>query len=136
MIQFRLEAYEEKKRIEFWIQEAFGYIQDVNDLVFIAEEAGEILGACVFSYQIGAADTAIVKSIYIIPEERSRNLGDGLIRSTLHYLELHGVKNVKFISNDRVALFYKSEGFVFVNEDEYVTKLPDFFLKPCKGNGK
>lgn len=136
MIQFRLESYEEKAKHALWINNAFEYAVQLEDLVFIAEESGRLLGTCVFAYQSGAADTAIVKSIFIAPEARNQNFGDGLIRSTLHYLDRQGVKNVKFISNRDLAPLFRSEGFVFVNEGEFVTKLPDFFLKPCKGNGK
>lgn len=136
MIQFRLERYEEKSQSAQWVKEAFGYVLDPEDWVFIAEESKRIIGTCVFAYQTGAAEAALVKSIYILPEERGQNFGDGLLRSTLHYLELQGVKNVKLLSNIGVYEFYLSEGLENVKENEFVTKLPDFFLKPCKGSGK
>lgn len=136
MIAFKLSTYNEKEDLNNWTQMHCAYELSVSEYAYVALEQGNCLGVCIFEYKEGALEEACIKGIYIDPDQRRFKIGDGLIRSTLHYLERQSVKNVTLLTNPLVEPFYIYEQFEKVDAQTYQVTLPDFFLRPCKGSQK
>lgn len=133
MITFKWVEFEERAAMVNFMKSSFGYEENASDYFFGVYEQGAILGTCLFEYDTQARDRATIRGVFIREDLRRMKLGDGLIRSTLHYLEKQGVSEVKLLTNPAVAPLYNYEGFQKETSEQYVTKLPEFFLQPCKG---
>lgn len=130
--------------------------ESLNDLLeckaFVVEDGNRVMGLC--TYEFLNEHLAVVRSIYITPEERGNKFGDALIRSVLNSIEIHGRNHVIFLGNSDELKFYSHVGMEPFDEsvlalDGVKSKLPigfdplnglylnsikDFFAKPCKGH--
>lgn len=136
MITFKWVEFQDRPEMVAFMKTSFGYEENASDYLFGVYERNEILGTCLFEYDPLAKDKAIVKGLFIREDQRRMKLGDGLIRSTLHYLERQDITEVKLLTNPLINPLYDFEGFEIKTTVHYVTKLPDFFLKPCKSSIK
>lgn len=121
---------------------------------FVVQDSERTVGFC--AYEFLSDETAIVRMIYIVPEERGNQFGDALIRSVLNSIEIHGRDRVIFMGNSDELAFYAHEGMkaidagFILSEDLknlstidlealnglYLSSIKGFFSKPCKGHGK
>ena len=117
----------------------------------LSEERGQILGISVLRKL--SDNFAVVEGIYIIPSERGLGLGDGLLRSTLNYINLQGLDKAILLSDKIIEDFYIHEGLKPLSQlDEYPSTTPEghfsrevminsfycdlneFFSRRCKGS--
>lgn len=120
--------------------------------VFVVQDSERIVGFC--AYDFLSDETAVVRMIYIVPEERGNKFGDALMRAVLNSIDIHGRDRVIFLGNSNELKFYAHEGMdvidaVFLLSDDLSGRLPinletleglclpsvnAFFSKPCKGH--
>lgn len=129
-----------------------------NDLwkckAFVVQDSERIVGLC--AYEFLSDETAVVRMIYIVPEERGNKFGDALMRAVLNSIEIHGRDRVIFLGNSSELNFYAHEGMeaiddAFLLSDDLRDRLSinlealeglclpsvkAFFSKPCKGHGR
>lgn len=83
----------------------------VDDLIFIAEEDGEILGACQAGYD---GHRGWLYGVAVSPAQRRRGIGAKLVETAVHSLSDRGCRKVNLqirAGNTAVAEFYESLGF-------------------------
>lgn len=83
----------------------------VDDLIFVAEDNGNIIGACMTGYD---GHRGWLYAVAVSPEYRRKNIGTQLINFALQSLKSRGCikANLQIRStNSKVASFYKSLGF-------------------------
>ena len=83
----------------------------VDDLIFVAEEGGEILGACMAGYD---GHRGWLYAVAVSPDHRRRGTGTALVNFALDALREIGCKKVNLqirADNTAVAEFYNALGF-------------------------
>jgi ribosomal protein S18 acetylase RimI-like enzyme len=83
----------------------------VDDLIFIAENEGEIVAACMAGYD---GHRGWLYAVAVDPAHRRKGIGEKLVRHTMHFLKELGCIKVNLQirpSNTEVAAFYRSLGF-------------------------
>ena len=83
----------------------------VDDQIFVAEENGEIIGACIAGYD---GHRGWLYAIAVLPGHRRKNIGGQLVSFALQALKSRGCIKVNLqirATNIEVASFYKSLGF-------------------------
>lgn len=83
----------------------------VDDLIFIAEEKGQILGACQAGYD---GHRGWLYGVAVAPDQRRRGIGTRLVNTALEALSQRGCGKVNLQirqGNTAVAEFYKKQGF-------------------------
>ena len=102
------------------------YISFKENFIYIAViEDRSILG--ISQIEIASNETALIKFIFINEENRKEGLGDGLFRSTLHYLLRNGYENVLIQACDEIEqfLYKRTQGLSEFNGfTELVPKSP------------
>ena len=84
---------------------------DVDDLIFVAESNGAIIGACMAGYD---GHRGWLYAVAVDPAHRRKGIGEKLVKHAIQALrELGCIKvNLQIRStNTEVAAFYKSLGF-------------------------
>ena len=115
----------------------------------------EFIVAFVNSKSLGFAQIVLDESIaeirmlYVNPDARQQGMGDGILRTTLNYLEKQGYRWVMVRNNDNLKDFFIKKGFKsldssnillelgsipsnYQNSESYYCNIPDFFEKGCK----
>ena len=83
----------------------------VDDLIFVAEENGEILGACMAGYD---GHRGWLYAVAVAPDQRRRGVGQSIVRAAMSCLKELGCIKVNLqirASNYEVQAFYGSMGF-------------------------
>lgn len=83
----------------------------VDDLIFIAEERGQILGACQAGYD---GHRGWLYGVAVSPEHRRRGIGTRLVDTAVEALRGRGCRKVNLqirSGNSAVAAFYQTLGF-------------------------
>ncbi len=83
----------------------------VDDLIFVAEEDGEILGACQAGYD---GHRGWLYGVAVSPDRRRRGIGTNLVETAVQSLNERGCGKVNLqirAGNTAVADFYESCGF-------------------------
>ncbi len=83
----------------------------VDDLIFIAEDNGNIIGACMAGYD---GHRGWLYAVAVLPECRRKNTGTQLVNFAMQALKTLGCIKVNLqirSTNTEVASFYKSLGF-------------------------
>ena len=83
----------------------------VDDLIFVAEEDGLILGACQAGYD---GHRGWLYGVAVCPDQRRRGIGSRLVETALQSLSELGCGKVNLqirAGNTQVADFYRSLGF-------------------------
>ena len=83
----------------------------VDDLIFVAEEDGEILGACQAGYD---GHRGWLYGVAVSPDQRRRGIGTNLVETAVQSLNERGCGKVNLqirAGNTAVAEFYESLGF-------------------------
>lgn len=83
----------------------------VDDLIFVAEQEGKIIGACQAGYD---GHRGWLYGVAVSPEKRRRGIGTELINKAVEALREQGCGKVNLqirAGNTAVAKFYKSLGF-------------------------
>lgn len=121
---------------------------------FVVLDGGRTIGLCLYDFL--KPDLALMRLIFISPSFRGLKLGDGLLRSTLNSIEIHGGNAVIFEGGSEELSFYLHEGMtslIDVNDEEmarvkaaystqsarlyaFCSSIASFFDKPCKGGSK
>lgn len=86
-------------------------------------EGGQMLGCTKFN-RLSEGYSAI-EGIYVIPSERGMGLGDGLLRATLNYLQLHGFEKAIMLSDKATEGFYAHEDLALTNQNKDYSKLQE-----------
>ena len=84
---------------------------EVDDQIFVAEDGGRIVGACMAGYD---GHRGWLYSVAVMPEQRRQGIGQGLIEKAMNALKEIGCIKVNLqirASNQGVRAFYKSLGF-------------------------
>jgi len=126
----------------------------VDNRFFVIDDGESIIGFC--AYTFATPELAHIKAIYVAPNERNNNFGDGLFRSVLNSIEINGGVHVILSGNETELAFYAHEGLSSVglsreglssevhsvinplqNETfSYLESIKSYFDKPCKGQLK
>ena len=83
----------------------------VDDLIFIAEQDGKIIGACQAGYD---GHRGWLYGVAVSTKQRRRGIGTRLVESAIQALEERGCKKVNLqirSGNKQVADFYRALGF-------------------------
>ena len=83
----------------------------IDDLIFIAEVNGTIVGACMAGYD---GHRGWLYAVAVLPEFRRKNIGTQLVDFAMQALKSKGCKKVNLqirSTNTKVASFYQSLGF-------------------------
>ena len=83
----------------------------IDDLLFVAENKGRIIGACLAGYD---GHRGWLYAVAVASDYRRQGLGRGLVRHALRALAQIGCIKVNLqirASNEAVAAFYRSVGF-------------------------
>ena len=83
----------------------------IDDLIFIAEVKGAIVGACMAGYD---GHRGWLYAVAVLPEFRRKNIGTQLVDFAMQALKSKGCKKVNLqirSTNTKVASFYQSLGF-------------------------
>ena len=84
---------------------------EVDDQLFVADEKGKIVGACMVGYD---GVRGWLYSVAVSPDQRRRGIGQKLIRNAMEALKSAGCTKVNLqirASNHEVRAFYESLGF-------------------------
>ena len=84
----------------------------VDDLIFLAESKGELIGACMAGYD---GHRGWLYAVAVDPGHRRKAVGKKIVRHTLQALKALGCIKVNLqirSTNTEVAAFYRSLGFV------------------------
>ena len=87
----------------------------VDDLIFVAEDNGSIIGACMAGYD---GHRGWLYAVGVLPEHRRKHVGTQLIHFAMQALKSLGCKKVNLqirSTNTQVASFYQSLGFAHEN---------------------
>jgi ribosomal protein S18 acetylase RimI-like enzyme len=83
----------------------------VDDLIFVAEDNGSIIGACMAGYD---GHRGWLYAVGVLPEYRRKHIGTQLVAFAMQALRSLGCKKVNLqirSTNTQVASFYQSLGF-------------------------
>jgi len=83
----------------------------VDDLIFIAEQQGRLIAACMAGYD---GHRGWLYAVAVSQENRRAGIGGALVKYTIRSLEDIGCKKVNLqirVSNTQVKSFYESLGF-------------------------
>ena len=83
----------------------------VDDLIFIAESEGELIGACMAGYD---GHRGWLYAVAVDPSHRRKKIGEKLVQHAIQALKQRGCIKVNLqirSTNTEVAAFYKSLGF-------------------------
>ena len=83
----------------------------VDDLIFVAEDSGSIIGACMAGYD---GHRGWLYAVGVLPEHRRKRVGTQLVDFAMQALRTRGCKKVNLqirSTNTKVASFYQSLGF-------------------------
>lgn len=83
----------------------------IDDMIFIAEVKGAIVGACMAGYD---GHRGWLYAVGVLPEHRRKQVGTQLVDFAIHALKTKGCKKVNLqirSTNTKVAAFYQSLGF-------------------------
>ena len=84
---------------------------EVDDQIFVADDQGKIVGACMVGYD---GHRGWLYSVAVSPDHRRRGIGQKLIRGAMEALKSAGCTKVNLqirASNHEVRAFYESLGF-------------------------
>ena len=84
---------------------------NVDDLIFIAQSEGELVGACMAGYD---GHRGWLYAVAVDPAHRRKNIGKLIVQHTLQSLKELGCMKVNLqirSTNTEVAAFYQSLGF-------------------------
>ena len=84
---------------------------EVDDLIFVAEQEGRLVGACMAGYD---GHRGWLYAVAVANECRRRGIGEALVRYTLEQLKAAGCIKVNLqirSSNKAVGSFYRALGF-------------------------
>jgi ribosomal protein S18 acetylase RimI-like enzyme len=116
-------------------------LRDASDMahVMVAEDAGLILGVCIwiitYSTWRGAKGVYIC-DLFVLEHARGRKVGDKLLRTTLIAAQKCGASFVKMeveTVNTRAQEFYRRLGFTQKSEDQFFVLEPEAFSALIKG---
>ena len=83
----------------------------VDDLIFVAEHEGKLVGACMAGYD---GHRGWLYAVAVLKEQRRNGTGAALVKYTMQSLKDIGCRKVNLqirATNTEVASFYKSLGF-------------------------
>jgi ribosomal protein S18 acetylase RimI-like enzyme len=83
----------------------------VDDLIFVAEDKGRIIGACMAGYD---GHRGWLYAVAVLPDFRRKYIGRQLVEFAMQALKTLGCKKVNLqirSTNTKVASFYQSLGF-------------------------
>lgn len=100
------------------------------DTTYVVVEREEVLG---FAYYNLYDNDIYLDHLFIKPNQRLNYFGDSLFRTLLNALQLQGVKHVFMRQDERYDFFLKKEG-IFLENNEYLIDLHEFFNRKCKGS--
>ena len=121
---------------------------------FSVDDGRDLLGFSIFEFI--TPSIAIFHTLYVSPQERGHQFGDGLFRATLNGIEIRGGAHVIFLNVEALGRFYDREGIPTGIREElsgsgvpiamlhtlenhpfhYLHDIAEFFSKPCKGHLK
>jgi ribosomal protein S18 acetylase RimI-like enzyme len=107
--------------------------------VTVAEEAGNMLGVCLWTLAFSSwrgAKGIYVSDLYILPEARSRKIGEAILREVVKQADALGAKYVKMEVDENnlgAQRFYERLGFVNKPEDRFYVLEPSEFAKMAEG---
>ena len=84
---------------------------NVDDLIFIAQSEGELVGACMAGYD---GHRGGLEAVAVDPAHRREGVGENLVRHTMRPLKELGCIKVNLqirSTNTAIAAFYQSLGF-------------------------
>ena len=84
---------------------------NVDDLIFVAESKGELIGACMAGYD---GHRGWLYAVAVDPAHRREGIGENLVRHTMRALKELGCIKVNLqirSTNTAIAAFYQSLGF-------------------------
>lgn len=84
----------------------------VDDLIFVSEQAGKLIGACMAGYD---GHRGWLYSVAVLQEQRRSGAGAALVKHAIQSLKELGCIKVNLqirSTNTEVAAFYKALGFV------------------------
>ena len=83
----------------------------VDDLIFVAEDSGSIIGACMAGYD---GHRGWLYAVGVLPQHRRKHIGTQLVNFAMQALKSLGCRKVNLqirSTNTEVALFYQALGF-------------------------
>jgi ribosomal protein S18 acetylase RimI-like enzyme len=107
--------------------------------VTIAEEAGSMLGVCLWTLAFSSwrgAKGIYISDLYVQPEARGRKIGEALLQEVVKQADQVGAKYVKMEVDENnlgAQRFYERLGFVNKPEDRFYVLEPAEFAKMAKG---
>ncbi|MGV8145012.1 MAG: GNAT family N-acetyltransferase [Alkaliphilus sp.] len=101
------------------------FITSANYVIVL--EKKKILGVSKIAYE--NYKIPIIEMLFIIPKERKKGLGDGLLRATLNYLLKNGNELVLFKKYDDLNSFYLHE-----NIEQFKKSMHDKIVDNCKNS--
>ena len=84
---------------------------EVDDLIFVAEKDGKIIGSCMAGYD---GHRGWLYSVAVLGSEKRCGIGTKLVEHTMSYLKSIGCVKINLqirSTNTQVAAFYQSLGF-------------------------
>ncbi len=129
-------------------------LMHADNRFFVIDDGDAIIGFC--AYAFATPELAHIMAIYVVPTERKNKFGDGLFRSVLNSIEIHGGRHVILSGTQTELDFYAHEGLapVALNREglsaevhsainplqnetfSYLESIENYFKKPCKGQLK
>ncbi len=85
---------------------------NVDDLIFVAESEGELIGACMAGYD---GHRGWLYAVAVDPAHRRKGIGEKIVQHSIRNLKKLGCKKVNLqirSTNTEVAAFYRSLGFI------------------------
>jgi ribosomal protein S18 acetylase RimI-like enzyme len=107
--------------------------------VTIAEEAGSMLGVCLWTLAFSSwrgAKGIYISDLYVQPEARGRKIGEALLQEVVKQADQVGAKYVKMEVDENnlgAQRFYQRLGFVNKPEDRFYVLEPGEFAKMAEG---
>jgi len=121
---------------------------------FSVDDGRNLLGFSIFEFI--SPQVAVFHTLFVTPQERGNQFGDGLFRATLNGIEIRGGAHVIFLNADALNRFYDREGIPTGSGEDltrsgvpttmlhtlenqqfhYLQDIAAFFSKPCKGHAK
>jgi ribosomal protein S18 acetylase RimI-like enzyme len=107
--------------------------------VTIAEEAGSMLGVCLWTLAFSSwrgAKGIYISDLYVQPEARGRRIGEALLQEVVKQADQVGAKYVKMEVDENnlgAQRFYQRLGFVNKPEDRFYVLEPGEFAKMAEG---
>lgn len=93
-----------------------GYIDAVP--VFVAEQAGQIVGFCAVDGQ--SPEVASLEHMWVLPAAMGQGVGRALLRRAAEHAGAMGARWLEIESDPHAVTFYRRMGAVLVDETSYV----------------